>query len=152
MPIGRYMLIRKNNEACALVFTEFWNKKQGKEQEHYASYISYYQDDGSRNFLGQRVIITKKEASFLPLRGFTRLFLWQPGNDYVHCGPLKFGWTFYGGVCACERHPGDYGFEFAPSPWVNITDVNLSDKRIKWYRYDKHRQSIDIPIDKLWEQ
>jgi len=40
----------------------------------------------------------------------------------------------------------------APTPWENITEVNVSDKRIKWYRYDKNRKTIDIPvIDKLWD-
>ncbi|GAB6270155.1 MAG: hypothetical protein STSR0002_28990 [Smithella sp.] len=151
MPIGRFLLIRKKDEVCALKFTRFWNEKQGKEQEKYAAYISYYQNDGSGNLLSQNVKIIEGKASNLPLRGWSRLFFWQPGISYVKCGPLKFVWNYYGAVVAFEKgdSPGDHGFEFAPTPWENITEVNVSDKRIKWYRYDKDRRDIDIPIDKL---
>jgi len=107
MPMGRFLLIRKENEMCALKFTRFWNEKQGKEKEQYATYISYYQNNGSDNFLSQDVKITEGQASYLPVRSWTRLFLWQPRITYVKCGPLKLAWTYYGFVCACGKngHP-----------------------------------------------
>jgi hypothetical protein len=151
MPIGPFLLIRKKNEICALKFTKFWNEKKGEEIERNAAYISYYQNDGSANFPNGKV--TEGQASSLPWRVFTRLFMWKPGTTYVECGPLKFAWEYYGFVCVCGKNgrPGDYGFEFAPTPWENINDVNVSDKRIKWYRYDENRKTIDISIDKLWK-
>lgn len=154
IPTGRFLLIRRKNEICAIKFTKFWNEKKDEEIERNAAYISYYQNDGSANFLNKNVKITEDHASSLPWRVFTRLFMWQPGKTYVKCGPLKLDWVYYGGVCACEKNdiPGDYGFEFAPTPWENITEVDASDKRIKWYRYDKNRKAVDIPIDKLWEE
>jgi hypothetical protein len=154
MPLGHFLLIRKKNEICALKFTKFWNEKQGAEIERNAVYISYYQNDGSGNLLSPNVKITEGQASSLPWRVFTRLFMWQPGTTYIKCGPLKLAWQYYGGVCACKDNgpPRDYGFEFASAPWENITEVNLSDKQIKWYRYDKNREKIDIPIDKLWKE
>lgn len=63
MPVGRFLLIRKKDEICALKFTRFWNEKQGKEKEKYAAYISYYQNDGSGNLLSQNVKITEGQAS-----------------------------------------------------------------------------------------
>lgn len=153
MPMGRFPLIRKKDEICTLKFTRFWIEKQGKEKEQYASYISYYQNDGSGNFLSHNVKITEGQASHLPLRGWSKFF-WQPGKTYLKCGPLKLAWMYYGFVCACEKrgYPGDCEIELAPTPWENITEVNVSDNRIKWYRYDKNRKTIDIPvIDKLWD-
>ena len=153
MPLDRFILIRKKNEACALKFVKFWNEKEGRTTERYASYISYYQNDGSGNFSNQNVKITEGQASNLPRRGWTRLFTWQPGTTYVKCGPLKMAWEYYGGVAVIEDgdSPKDYGYEFAPTPWNNIGDVNISDRRIRWYRYDKSRKPIDIPVNKLWE-
>jgi hypothetical protein len=154
MPRGRFLLIRKKDEACAITFTRFWNEKQGSKKEKHAAYISYYQNDGSGNFLSQNVKITEGQSSHLPNRGWCRLFTWQSGITCVKCGPLKFGWGDYSFVGAFEEgdYSGNYRFEFAPTPLENITDVNVSDKPIKWYRYEKGRRGIDIPIDKLWEE
>lgn len=152
MPLGRFLLIRKKDKICALKFTKFWSERQGLEKEKHAAYISYYQNDGSGNFLSHNVKITEGKASHLPNRGWLRLFTWQPGTTYVKCGPLEFGWGDYNFIGAFEEGDtlGDHRFEFAPTPWEDINEVNVFDKRIKWYRFDKNRKTIDMPLDKLW--
>lgn len=154
MPIGRFLLLRRKNELCAVKFTKVWNEDPGTRIKKYAKYISYYQNDGSGNLLSPNVKVTEGQSSELPFRAWTRLFIWQPGMMYVQCGPLKISWGDYSFVSACEEGDPhfDRAFEFAPTPLENINDVNVSDKRIKWYRYDKNRKTIDIHIDKLREE
>ena len=56
-------------------------------------------------------------------------------------------------VCACSSpgggRRGDYGIELSPTKWEGIQEVNVHDPRLKWYRYDENRESVDIPLDNL---
>jgi hypothetical protein len=50
-----------------------------------------------------------------------------------------------------SQKDGDYGIELAPTKWTDISQVNVFDPRLKWYRYDEKRKDTFIPIDQLWE-
>jgi hypothetical protein len=56
------------------------------------------------------------------------------------------GVYFYGS----QQTEGDYGIEFAPSKWTEISEINVFDSRLKWQRYDSKRQTMRINIDDLW--
>jgi hypothetical protein len=101
------------------------------------------------------VIISEGKAFSLPARGPFYPLIWQPGKPEVKCGSLNLLWGNKGFVCFFERKdkPGEYGIKLAPTPWTSISEVNVLDPRVKWYRYDeKQKKEINIPIDKLWEQ
>jgi hypothetical protein len=151
MPLGRLLLIRKDSRYCAVKFTRFWTEKA--EKEKFAAYEVYCKEDGTGDFSNKNVKITEGKASLLRPRGPFYPLKWQPGNPEVKCGPLKLLWAYKGIVCFFERSdsPGDYGVELAPTPWSDISQVNVLDPRVKWYRYDEQRKRINIPIDKLWK-
>ncbi len=75
------------------------------------------------------------------------------GDPYIECGALKLFWGGDGGVSFWKpgQEERDYGIELAPTEWTDISQVNNSNSRIKWYRFDKSRRSKVIPIDQLWE-
>ena len=176
VPLGRMLLVRKDNHYFALKFIRNWievdektkNKlepyrakgimdekmvREGSEKK-YSAYEVYSQGDGSGDFAMSNVVKNEYLASWLPLKGPFRPFIYQPGDSYVKCGPYKLVWRYRNRVCfipSGESSLRDFGFEIAPTPWADISQVNVFDSRVKWYRYDENRERLFIPIDGLWE-
>lgn len=174
LPLERLLLIRKGSRYCAIKFIRYWmevdeeRKKmfskdvaqgtftarmiQDATMKRYAAYEAYYQGDGSGDFSKNNVTKNEDAASALPLTGPFRPFIYQPGNSFVECGPIKLTWQYKKMVCfgPPDKGRGDFGFELAPTPWVDISQMNVSDPRIKWYRDDDKRERVYMPIDSLW--
>jgi hypothetical protein len=175
-PLKRILLIRKDSNYCAVRFTSYWTEVDEERRKEYAKHIaaggevadlfreesekkyaiydSFYQGDGTGDFANKNVQESQGKAYWLPPKGPFRLFIYQPGDPHVKCGPYTLEWRYktYVSVVPHDKHPEDYGFEIAPTPWTDIKEVNVKDPRIKWYRYDEKRERIFIPIDKLWEK
>ena len=151
VPLNRFLIVRKDNNYCALKFTEFWKGKT--EQDFFAKYQSYYQTDILRGFIEKTTITKLHELSFPKPRGIGR-FAFSIGNMNIQCGPFDLYWfgdgwvKFYGK----NQEEGNHGIEFAPTKWTDISQVNVFDKRLTWYRYDPKRNNIEIPIDELWSE
>jgi hypothetical protein len=152
MPLGNILLIRRDSDYGAIKFTKFWTGKA--EQDLYATYESYYQDDKTGDFANRNVKFTKEDLHS-PKPSFS-LF----GHPFafgikkeIKCGPIRLWWSGRGTVYFFERgqREGDYGIELAPTKWTDISQINVSDPRLKWYRYDANRKDIRILIDELWE-
>jgi len=150
MPLGKILLVRKDLEYCAIKFTKFWTGKT--ELDWYANYESYYQGDKTGDFNKKNVQFKKEKLSFPKPRGIGR-FAFSFGNKDVRCGPIKLFWFGQGWVYfySSSQDEGDYGIELAPTKWTDISQVNVFDPRVKWYRYDEKRKDVNIPIDKLWD-
>jgi hypothetical protein len=152
MPLGRILLIHKDRQYCALKFTKFWT--ENNQTEKYATYESYYQNDGTGNLQNTNVKFSEGKASHLPLRRPYHPFLIQPGYTKVDCGFLRLQWNYKGYVTFFKGYDddADQGIELSPTPWTNISEINVFDPRVKWYRYDESRiKEIKIPIDKIWK-
>jgi hypothetical protein len=151
VPLGRIILIRKGAEYGAVKFTDFWF---GKTVHHwYGKYESYYQGDGTGDFSKKNVLSRKGDVSTLPPIGWGGLHC-TLDNPNLRCGPFKLAWSpkstvyfFYFG----QGGQRDYGIELAPTKWAVISQVNVFDPRLEWYRYDEMRLHWNIPIDQLWE-
>ena len=150
MPLKNILLVRKDSDYCAIRFTEFWTGKT--EEDVYARYESYHQGDKTGDFSKKNVTLRKDKLAFPKPRGIGRL-AFSFGNRNIHCGSLKLQWAGGGSVFfyAEGQEPRDYGIELAPTIWTDISEVDVFDPRIKWYRYDEERKRMNISIDRLWE-
>jgi len=150
IPLGRILLVRKNSTYGAVKLIRLWTGKT--EKDRYAEYESYYQGDKTGDFSNKNVQFKKGKLSFPKPHGIGRL-AFSFGNRDIQCGLIKLAW--YGEqwvyFFSTNQNQGDYGIELAPTIWENISQVNVFDTRIKWYRYDSKREDIIIPIDKLWK-
>ncbi len=165
-PLGRILLIRKGPTCCALKFTEFWAAKtekdryKGKDWWNYARYETWYQGDGTGDFSKRNVEVKEDEVHEARHFAIGRLVLGFGGDrGQVQCGPIKLLWTQNGIVCfyrlgmsTSPERIKEYGIELAPTPWKDISEVDLHDPRITWYVYDDARERTDIPIDRLWPE
>lgn len=151
MPLNRILLVRVGANYCALKFTKFWTEKT--EEDYFARYESYYQDDKSGDFAKPNVRLSENELSFPKPRGIGR-FAFSFGQKDIHCGPVElFGFgkgTVY--FFSSHQEEGDYGIELAPTKWKDISQVNVFEKRLTWYRYDPKRTNMEIAIDDLWAE
>jgi len=152
MPLGRIALIRRGSEYCAVKFTETWKGKT--ESARFANYESYYQGDGTGDFSSKNVQFTKDTLVYR-ISVLGRLYPVPFGrrNLDIKCGPVQLFWSDKGTVYffGSKQKEGDYGIEIAPTRWTEISQVNVFDPRLKWYRYDGKRKDIYISIDQLWE-
>jgi len=149
MPIGRIVLIRRGSEYCAVKFAEVWKGKT--ESARFQNYESYYQGDGTGDFSSKNAQFTK-DTLVDRQSVLGRLYPVPFGhrNLYIKCGAVKLLWSDSGTLYFSES-PGRGGVELAPTEWTDISQVNVFDPRLKWYRYDEKRKDIYIPIDQLWE-
>ena len=118
------------------------------EESFSAEYDWYFQGDGSGDFTQSGVLSGHEQLARKPLKGIGR-FAFQTGQIYVKCGPFKLRWMFPTRVAFYSTGvtPGDYGIELAPTKWAEIKEVDVLDPRLKWYRYDANRKSVEIPLN-----
>jgi hypothetical protein len=147
VPVGRILLVRQGLQYCAIKVVDAWT---GKTEEYwYGSYESYYQADGTGDFSNKNVEFRKRKLSTLPPWGFGGLHFAR-GNPYIRCGPIRLLWSFKSTIYFSDSaiRPG---VELSPTKWTNISQVNVFDKRLRWYRYGENPKSRYIPMDQLWE-
>ncbi|MCI0409343.1 MAG: hypothetical protein L0191_12430, partial [Acidobacteria bacterium] len=100
-PIYRFLLVRKDRDACALRFTDihrggdarprsWW--QEGGESE-YAEYDWYYQGDGSGDFTRPNVQSGHGNLYEKPAVGIGRL-RFSRGINAIRCGSFRLGWSY----------------------------------------------------------
>ena len=157
-PLGRFTLIRKGNDLCALRFTEYHRGGDAKpatvfdsgQESLYAEYDWFYQADHSGNLTKGNVKTGHRKIAMRSVRGIGRLSL-SGGVDELKCGPFNLNWSYPPriGFFGHDDKDGDHGIEIAPTKWTDIKQVNPHDPHLKWYRYDAKRKPIYIPADDL---
>ncbi len=149
-PPGRFLLVRKGLQHCALTFIETWVGEAPKDP--YARYKFYYQGDGSGDFSKGNVKYEGREIHFRTVNwgGFHCAI----GDPDVRCGPMRLVWASDFGTIVCfysdDQKPHDSGIELAPTKWTDISEVTIYNPSLKWYRYDKRRKPFYPAIDQLW--
>jgi hypothetical protein len=155
IPVGRFLLIRKENDYCAVRFTQNFTGKT--EYDMHAEYESYYQGDKTGNF-DSKSVCYRKEFVYYTKPSFS--IFGHPirigAKRDIICGPMELWWSAGPNLTFVyynrhDQNQGDYGFELAPTPWTDIKEVNVYDKRIRWSRFVAKSKRLLIPIDKLWD-
>jgi hypothetical protein len=169
VPLKYFTLIRLGKTYGAIRLTDY--RVQGQKsspigvssfvQNINADYESYYQGDGTGNFMMYNVIRYKSDSPNSINYAKKPVAL---GKSWVYCGPLKIGWTShskrinYLDLIAMRNNQRDSeedisSYEIAATKWTDIAQVNVFDSRIKWVKpYElKDNQEIIIPINKLWD-
>jgi len=155
LPVGRLLLIRKNDDYCAVKFTQNLTGKTDYDQ--HVEYESYYQGDKTGNLNSKNVEFRKDEVYYTkpsfsifghPIRIGAKMD--------IRCGPMELWWSAGPYIVFVyynkhDQNQRDYGIELAPTKWTNISQVNVFDSRLKWLKYDENRKRVNIPIDNLWE-
>ena len=135
MPKGAFLLIRKGRKIGAIRFISI--EQGGTVGAGKATYDSYFQGDGSGSFRSPNVRKQTGEINLKPLKGAERLSI-QLGQDKLQIGNWSFA-TAYPGRVNMWPYRGsqkDYGYEFAPTSSREVAEIEPSDKRLRWFRFD----------------
>lgn len=153
-PLGRFLLIRKDSNLCAIKFTEYHKGNDAKpptvfssgEESLDAKYECFCQSERGGGFGDATLGEVNKRASW----GIGRL-AFGGGKTNVRCGPFKLPWMYPARVSFNIEGTklGDQGIELAPTRWSAIDEVNVRDPRLRWFRYDESRKVTYIPIGDL---
>lgn len=132
-PQGVFLLIRKGSQVGAIRFVRV---NTGTGDTGSAIYESFFQGDGSGSFLNASVVKISESTEWKPWVGIGRLS-YQPGQRRIRVGQWSFGSNDPGNIAMWpyRKTPGDYGYEFAPTSAEDISEVDATDKRLKWFRY-----------------
>jgi hypothetical protein len=153
-PLGKFLLIRKDADVCAIRFTDYHRANDAKEPTVFnsgeesldAKYQCFCQSERGRGFGNGTIGEVSKRASW----GIGRLAV-QTGETNVKCGPFKLPWMYPTRVSfhVYGTKLGDHGIELAPTRWSDIGEVNVNDARLQWFRYDEGRKATFIPSEAL---
>jgi hypothetical protein len=147
VPKGALLLIRKGKSIGAVRFTSI--ELGGEVGVGKASYESYFQEDGTKSFLAPGVVRQTGMIDLRPLVGIGHL-AFQLGQDRIDVGPWSFGCGHPGQIdmWPYRGDSRDYGYEFAPTSATSITEIDATNKRLKWFRFDPE-WSVTLPLSEL---
>jgi hypothetical protein len=140
MPVRKIILAKKGLEYCSIKFTSTWLEE--KKHDYYTAYECHYQGDGSGDFNKSNVKFGNGELFYPRERGWFVIPFTSEAKDTFECGRMKIKWFYASGVSFDD-------LELAPTPWTSITDVNVHDTRLQWFRKDAKRKKIKVPIDQF---
>jgi hypothetical protein len=150
MPVGRVLLISRDNFMGAVKFLQNEERPDGT----YSKYDYFeYEKSGFKKVREGEVLLKKPSSGKgiffhhgpnemvgppLKLRNFS-LFTHAAGTDHA---------TVY---FSNARDKPDLKVRMAPTPWKDISEVNLTDSGIRWFACDDKESRKVIPIDKIWD-
>lgn len=154
-PIGYFLLIRKDNNTCAIRFTNYSNPESGRLLDSDAStnndtaeYDYFNQYDGSGNFMKNNLDSGHAKLNRLVIvsRGVARI----SGLYIIKCGSLTLRWNGNSEIDMFQgKFISDEGIKFAPTKWRDISEINVDDPNIEWFGVDKKRRFTSIPVENL---
>lgn len=147
MPLGLFAIIKEGDKYCAAKFIETWKGK--KKGDAYASIVAYYQGDGSGDFNRSDLDINKDTISFLQPKSIIGRLAYTRGDPNIYCGDMAISTSGYDGSGVLYFNGNEEGYGIAPTPWKNISDVNVFESGLKWFKENSTKQTIKIPIDVL---
>ena len=149
-PLKYWVLLRKNSSVCALRFDGFRHERaidgipSSATSSFYATYEWYYQRDGSQDLKKSNVRTGHGEASRLP-----NIWRIERGTRFVDCGSIRAQWSYPHLIYLIDRNyriaydpkvsDQPNNIEIALTGWRKIEDVDATDPRLVWYRYDHQR-------------
>lgn len=147
LPRGVFLLIRKGKEYGAI---RLLTVKPGKDPQHgTATYESYFQGDTTGSFLAVNTAKRSGELSTKPLTGIGRLSF-GGGKHKLRVGKWQFDCYFLQlmDMYPSSEEEGDHGFEFAPTSARDLSQIDVFDKQLQWFRFDANT-SITLPVSGL---
>lgn len=147
MPINKLLLIRDKHKYCAVKFVSAIKGKA--EGEGYAKYEAVFLDDGRRNLKTYKIKVSKGELADLNPVGIGRFALTK-GNTNIYCDGNVYSWSGSGSLNWTYFSASNIYIDIAPTKWTDFSEVNVFDKRLKWYKKDEKRLEIVTSVNKLW--
>lgn len=149
MPVGRVLLISRDNFLGAIKFLHNEERPDGTYSKY--EFFEYRKGEFSKERGGEVSLKRPSDGK--------GIYFHQSPDDLLG-PPLKLG-EFELSASAGSDHATVYFWRapnkpdlrvrMAPTIWKDISEVNISDSRIKWFVHDDKETWKVIPIEKVWE-
>ena len=156
-PLGSLVLVKYKDAFCAIRFTEFHRGGDEKSATIFNSgeetlFATAEQTRIEKNKCKWRVLERKTIPLVRgPVVGLGRFGL-AKGNIGLRCGDAPLEWTYPNNVSlgSYTQAPSERAaLEVAPTLWSDVSQIDLADARLRWYRYDEGRGNLTIEISDL---
>ena len=150
MPVGAFLLVRNGSQLGAIRLASLTpgpNRAEGR-----SDYESFSLPDKSTSFIGKGVNHKTGHIYIGETVGVHAVFVYTKGHSRAVIGKWKFSFSFPDLIDMSNvsfwkgRH--DEGFEFAPTSACQLSEIDASDKRLRWFRWDKITQ-VTLPLADL---
>lgn len=139
MPVGAFLLIRRNGEMGAIRLTSI----DPKATEYFgkSNYESVFQKTVSAAF-SKDAVTQHGELDIQDLKGPGRgIYVYRPAGYKAQIGKWKLDFQTPDSISMSDSSfwtgKGDHGYEFAPTSACQLSEIDASDKRLHWFRWDR---------------
>jgi len=149
LPIGAFLLVRKNGQIGAIRLTNI--DSAATDDLGKSTYESFFQADHSGLFpSGSSTLIRHRgELEIKPEGGLMRGFAYQPGPHKALIGKWSFSFVTPDMMWMAPYHRSpNKDYEFAPTSACDLSQIDATDKRLRWFRYDPNA-SVVLPLADL---
>lgn len=156
-PLNHFLIVKKGQDICAIRFTDYRRAHDGKkpnlfsggEENLFAEYDWHYLGKDPQ-FFGKSGHEKLNRAPTIQILGFHGFL---PGNRSIICGTLRLDWVYPIAV-GYMGEAGSYlkDLEIAITPWTDVSQINLNNKKIHWYPFDSERRETFIHFKELFTE
>ena len=156
-PLGKLVLVRYMNSLCAIRFNAFHRggdektptKLDSGEETLSASaeQIQLVRSETTWRILERKTINLVRGS----IVGLGRLGF-QKGRIGLRCGEAPLEWTYPNNVSLgsyTQKPDKRKDVELAPTAWSDVSQIDLSDKSLRWYHFDEGRHDSTIADNEL---
>jgi hypothetical protein len=138
-PLGAFVLAKRGRNRCAIKIEKFWGEGEGQPPsawhgggpKQFASYVSYYRDDGNDHLLADKYRSASGTLSRLPHVGPGRLAVAR-GVRHANCGKLELHWSYPNWI----EFYGISGLEFAITKITDPEHIHFDAPELRWVSED----------------
>ena len=150
MPVGAFLLVRKGTQLGVIRLTSLTpgaNRAEGR-----SNYESFFLPNQVTSVTESGVAHKTGDVYIGETVGVHAVFVHTKGHSQAFIGPWKFYFS-YPDLIPMSRGSfwkgyHDEGFEFAPTSACQVSEIDATDKRLRWFRWDKTTQ-VNLPLSEL---
>jgi len=148
MPIGAFLLVRKNGEIGAIQLTSI--DPRATEDIGMSSYESYSSSGSPGLFHATSTTRQTGELDVRPLKGPDRdLWIYQPGPHKARIGKWSFSFVTPDIMWMAPYHRNpSRDYEFAPTSACDPSEIDVQDRRLRWFRSNPDA-TVVLPLSDL---
>lgn len=150
MPVGAFLLVRKGSQLGAIRLTSLTpgaNQAEGR-----SNYESVFLPNNATSFSGSGVDHKTGDIYIGETVGVHAVFVYTKGHNQVLIGTRKFYFGYPNSMSMSHvsfwKGLHDEGFEFAPTSACQVSEIDATDKLLRWFRWDKTTQ-VMLPLASL---
>jgi hypothetical protein len=150
MPVGAFMLVRNGSRLGAIRLTSLTpgpNRAEGR-----SNYESFFLPEKATSFTAEGVSHQTGDIYIGETVGVHAVFVYTKGHNQALIGSWKFYFGYPDSISMSRvslwKGLHDEGFEFAPTSACQLSEIDATDKRLRWFRWDKTTQ-VTLPIADL---